>query len=82
MQKFLCQMTISQLVGTINLDYRSLYLHFECGVYLEEVDEIKHIKKDLQSAIKKSHEVTKEEATPGIIKGIWQGILRLFAPLM
>jgi len=24
-------------VGTINLDYRSLYLHFECGLYLEDV---------------------------------------------
>lgn len=69
-------------VGTFNLDYRSLYLHFECGVYLEEVDEIKNIKKDLNGMISKSHKVTKEEATPGIIRGIWQGILRLFAPLM
>ena len=69
-------------VGTFNLDYRSLYLHFECGVYLEEVDEIKNIYKDLLEIISKSHEVTKKEATPGIIKGIWQGILRLFAPLM
>ena len=69
-------------VGTFNLDYRSLYLHFECGVYLEEVDEIKNIKKDLNGIISKSHEVTKKEATPGFIRGIWQGILRLFAPLM
>lgn len=69
-------------VGTFNLDYRSLYLHFECGVYLQNVDEIKEIKKDLESAIKKSHKLTEKEATPSLIKGIWQGILRLFAPLM
>lgn len=34
-------------VGTINLDYRSLYLHFECGLYLEDVACIKEIKRDL-----------------------------------
>lgn len=40
-------------VGTINLDYRSLYLHFECGVYLEDVKVIKDIKEDLESSIKR-----------------------------
>ena len=69
-------------VGTFNLDYRSLNLHFECGVYMENVDEIKNIKKDLEGVIKKSHKVTKKEATPSFIRGIWQSILRLFAPLM
>ena len=69
-------------VGTFNMDYRSLHLHFECGIYMEEVDEIKNIKKDLVETIKVSHKVTKEEATPGFFKGIWEGILRLFAPMM
>ena len=69
-------------VGTINLDYRSLYLHFECGLYLEDVNCIKDIKKDLEETIHQSHQVTKKEATPGLIKSIWQTILRLFAPLM
>ncbi len=69
-------------VGTFNLDYRSLYLHFECGIYMENVDEIKNIKKDMDGVIEKSHLVTQKEATPGFFKGIWQGFLRLFAPLM
>ena len=69
-------------VGTINMDYRSLYLHFECGCYLEEVDVIKDIKKDLDDTIKKSHEVTKKEANPSLIKASWQAVLRLIAPLM
>lgn len=69
-------------VGTINLDYRSLYLHFECGLYMEDTNSIMDIKKDLIDSIDKSHKVTKKEATPGLIKGIWQAILRLFAPLM
>ena len=36
-------------VGTINMDYRSLYLHFECGCYFENVDVIKDIKKRFNS---------------------------------
>lgn len=68
-------------VGTLNLDYRSLYLHFECGVYLEDVLCIKNIKRDLDATIAKSHMVTKKEARVGVIKNIWQTILRLFAPL-
>ncbi len=69
-------------VGTINMDYRSLYLHFECGCYMEDAEVIKDIKKDLTDSIAKSHLVTKKEANPNVIKGIWQAILRLFAPLM
>lgn len=69
-------------VGTINLDYRSLYLHFECGLYLEDVKCIADIKKDLDETIKKSHNITKKEATPNLLKAVWQAILRLFAPLM
>ncbi len=69
-------------VGTINLDYRSLYLHFECGLYLEKVKCIKDIKRDLDDTIKKSHKVTKMEATPSLGKGLWQALLRLIAPLL
>lgn len=68
-------------VGTLNLDYRSLYLHFECGVYLEDVKCIKDIKRDLDETIAKSHKVTPKEARVGVLKNIWQTLLRLFAPL-
>ena len=69
-------------VGTINMDYRSLYLHFECGIYMKDTNVIKDIKQDIQDAMKKSHEVTIEETKCGIIKSMWQAILRVFAPLM
>ena len=69
-------------VGTINMDYRSLYLHFECGCYLENVDVIEEIKNDLVKTIEKSHRITKEEASPKFLKSIWQALLRLVAPLM
>ena len=69
-------------VGTINLDYRSLYLHFECGCYMENVDVIKDIKKDMIETIEKSREVDKKEISPNFFKWIWQALLRLVAPLM
>ena len=69
-------------VGTINLDYRSLYLHFECGIFMQDVDVIKDVKKDLIDTIGKSHLVSKKEAIPKLLKGVWQAVLRLFAPLM
>ena len=69
-------------VGTINLDYRSLYLHFECGVFMQDVDVVKDVKKDLIDTIEESKIISKKEATPRLLKGVWQAVLRLFAPLM
>lgn len=69
-------------VGTINLDYRSLYLHFECGVYIEENTVIDEIEKDFTEVFKVSHCINKKEATPSLVKAVWQAVLRLFAPLM
>ena len=69
-------------VGTINMDYRSLYLHFECGCYFENAKVVMDVKNDLVDTIKKCHEVTQEEAKTKFIKGMWQALLRLVAPLM
>ena len=49
-------------VGTINLDYRSLYLHFECGIYMKDTNVIKDIKKDFEDSFKESHKVDEKEA--------------------
>ena len=69
-------------VGTINMDYRSLYLHFENGIYLEDVSEIKTIKKDVINTLKVSRLISLKEAKPNIIFGIWQSVLRVIAPLL
>ncbi len=69
-------------VGTINMDYRSLYLHFECGIYMKDTNVIQDVKKDIEDSIKVSHEVTIKESKCGVIKSMWQAVLRVFAPLM
>lgn len=70
-------------VGTINLDYRSLYLHFEDGVFIYNNQVIAHIERDFQETLKKCHLVTLREVQERSLKVKIEGqVLRLFAPLM
>ena len=48
------------VVGTINLDYRSLYHHFECATYLYHTDCVQEIEKDFQATLAKCRQVTME----------------------
>lgn len=67
-------------VGTINLDYRSLYLHFENGVFLSRCGALEDIRKDFLQTFDQCREVT--EDYKGKRLTFWQTLLRLFAPLM
>ncbi len=70
-------------VGTINLDYRSLYLHFECGVFIYNNPEIEKIEQDFRHTLAKSHKVTLVEAKErSLLTKITGHVLRLVAPLM
>lgn len=46
------------VVGTINLDYRSLYHHFECAAYLKEVECLEAIRQDFVDTFMKCRRVT------------------------
>ena len=72
---------VRAVVGTINMDYRSLYLHFENGIYMEDLKEIFDIKQDVTYTISKCKNIKINDAKVGFFKEIWQSILRLFAPL-
>ena len=70
-------------VGTSNLDYRSLYHHFENNVVLYGCDAVKDIAADFESTFPQCREVTDSyRAGRGAMLRTWQYILRLFAPLM
>lgn len=70
-------------VGTINLDYRSLYLHFECGAFIYNNSEIDRIERDFQQTLAKCHKVTLIEVkNRSLLTKISGQILRLIAPLM
>ena len=51
---------IEAVVGTINLDYRSLYHHFECAVYLHGCDAVADIEKDFLATESLCSPVTRE----------------------
>lgn len=70
-------------VGTINLDYRSLYHHFEDGCLIIDSDVIKEIKSDFISTFSESREVTDKYKTGrSSFLRLGQLILRLFAELL
>ncbi len=69
-------------IGTVNLDYRSLYLHFENGAFLSGSRKITAIRDDLTSMMEEGREVSLSESYNSPFKEFFLGILRLFAPLM
>ena len=71
------------VVGTINLDYRSLYLHFECAVWMYQTPCLEDMKEDYAHLMEVSQPVTLEEcrSVNWLVK-IGRSILRVFAPLM
>ncbi|MCR5716255.1 MAG: PLDc N-terminal domain-containing protein [Lachnospiraceae bacterium] len=68
-------------VGTINLDYRSLYLHFENGCVLYYAKAIREIYDDFTKIMEKSAEVTKEYQNRSNSLRIKHCLLRILAPL-
>ncbi|MEG2658805.1 MAG: phospholipase D-like domain-containing protein, partial [Clostridiales bacterium] len=71
------------LVGTINLDYRSFYFHFECGVAFYKSSVVSRIKKDLDDTIMVSREITLSRAkSVSLPQRLVRAVLRLFAPIM
>ena len=71
------------VVGTVNLDYRSLYHHFECGVMLYQNSEIHAIEKDYQETLEKCQEVTAlVYGQQKFMDKVVGKVLRIFAPLM
>ena len=70
-------------VGTINLDYRSLYLHFECGTFMYRTKAVMQVKEDALATIDQSLLVTLAECqSKKLIVRMFMGALKLFAPLL
>lgn len=71
------------VVGTINLDYRSLYHHFECAAYLYDVPCVRDIEEDLRQTLEKcrrvTHETVRREKWHVKLTGY---VMKLVAPLM
>lgn len=70
-------------IGTVNLDYRSLYLHFECGTWLYGCSSIYNIKSDFTETLKQCREIKlKNLGKLTWFNSLKRQILKAFAPLM
>jgi len=70
-------------VGTSNLDYRSLYHHFENNVLFTHCDAVDQVAADFDRLFPQCQEVTERyRAGRGTMLRLWQCILRLFSPLL
>lgn len=69
-------------VGTINLDYRSLYFHFENGVYLYRCPAVMEIKNDIVKTLEDCTNITEELCQKNMFFQLVQSVLRIFAPLL
>lgn len=71
------------IIGTINHDYRSLYLHYECAAFMANVPAVLDAEGDFQRTLEKSEEITMEKYK----KFSWYSrllgrMIRLVAPLL
>ncbi|MCL1949950.1 MAG: cardiolipin synthase [Turicibacter sp.] len=71
------------VIGTINLDYRSLYLHYECATWMYKTKAVMEMKEDIQQTLALSEEITltSYHKTPTREKFLFL-ILRILAPFM
>jgi cardiolipin synthase len=69
-------------VGTTNLDFRSLYLHFECGVLLYSSDTVMAVKEDFLRTMPNCQEMTIKDCARNAFQQVIQDVLRVFAPLL
>lgn len=71
------------VAGTVNLDFRSLYLHFENAVYLFEATCISDMAEDFQKTFPLCEEITWRKCrNTGLLQRLFRAALRVFSPLM
>ena len=78
---FICDDTYAT-VGTINLDYRSLYLHFENGTLLYKSKKIMDVKQNFFDTLEHCKKIQVEDTHVNIVKGLFLSIIRIFSPLL
>lgn len=70
------------VVGTINMDFRSLYLHFECGTFLYNTQAIQKLKQDCLDTFEVSREIYLTDTRQGYFGNLFDSLLRMIAPLL
>ncbi len=70
------------MIGTINLDYRSLVHHFENGVWMYRCESIGDLKADIEDTLNKSIEITPDMLKTNLLQRFIRAVVRIFAPML
>ena len=70
------------MIGTINLDYRSLVHHFENGVWMYKCNAINDLKTDIEDTFTKCIEVTPDMLKTNLLQRFIRAVVRIFAPML
>ena len=70
------------IIGTTNLDYRSLVHHFENGVWLYNCECIKDIKNDIYDTLDKSIKIEPQMLKTNFLNRFFRALVRIFAPML
>lgn len=68
-------------VGSVNFDYRSFYLSFECGVWMYDTKIVKEILADYNNMLSESIKISIEDCKASPFVRIFRAIIAAFAPL-
>ncbi|MBE6569180.1 MAG: cardiolipin synthase [Ruminococcaceae bacterium] len=69
-------------VGSVNLDFRSLYLHFECGVWMYGTSSVKEIKNDYIRTMECCRQISIKDCKTGLLRELYRSILQILAPML
>ncbi len=70
------------MIGTINLDYRSLVHHFENGVWMYKCEAVRDLKADMEDTLAKCIEITPDMLKTNLLQRFIRAVVRIFAPMM
>ena len=70
------------MVGTINMDYRSLVHHFENGVWMYRTACIRDLNADMEKTLEKSIQVNEKNVKRGLLQRMLCAVIRVLAPLL
>ena len=73
---------VTAVVGSINMDYRSLFLHFECGVLLQKNSQVAVLRDDVRATLPQCREIQVTECRTSLPGTVLDSVLRLLSPLM
>lgn len=68
-------------VGSVNFDFRSFYLSFECGVWMYNTPTVLDVLADYNSLLNESIKISLEDCRVSAITRVFRGIIAAFAPL-